>query len=123
MTKMYAEAADWLDRIALRIKEIEKCASSALYELNDEQEYRRLMKEKALLLASLSEEGRGFAEAVGGLHGEEILSRLDRFSASASKALEIGSVFFMSALLYPEEYTEGEPNDLERFAQRVRSMV
>jgi hypothetical protein len=29
-------------------------------------------------------------------------------------------VFYMSALLYPDDYREGEPNDLETFVDSVR---
>ena len=37
------------------------------------------------------------------------------FSFSAGKALDLNSVFYMSALLYPEDYADGDTNDLENF--------
>lgn len=39
---------------------------------------------------------------------------------SASTALRIGSVFFMTALLYPEDYKPGDLNDLEAYIEELR---
>lgn len=122
MEDKYAGVADWLDLQASAVRELETQALKALNELKNEGEYRRLMKEKALLLISLPEAGAACVELLGEPQGRKILSTLKRFSKSASSAVSIGSVFFMSALLYPEDYKEGDPNDLEIFAQNVRSM-
>jgi hypothetical protein len=46
---------------------------------------------------------------------------LRRFARSAGTALSLNSVFYMSALLYPEDYCEGEPNDLEAFLEELRA--
>ena len=46
--------------------------------------------------------------------------RLHRFSASARNALRIGSIFYMSALLYPEDHKPGQPDDLQVFIRRLR---
>jgi hypothetical protein len=45
---------------------------------------------------------------------------MERFSMSASTALRIGSVFFMTALLYPEDHKPGDPNDLEVYIGELR---
>jgi len=55
--------------------------------------------------------------------GAEISTRLEQFSMSAGAALRIGSVFFMTALLYPEDHKPGEPNDLETYISELRQLV
>ena len=46
--------------------------------------------------------------------------RLNGFSLNASNSLRIGSVFYMSALLYPDEHKPGAPNNLEFLPAEVR---
>ncbi len=71
-----------------------------------------------MVLAGLYDEIEPLTESVQ----NEVKVRIERFSLSASQSLEVGSVFFMSALLYPDDYKDGEPNDLELFAAKVRAM-
>ena len=47
------------------------------------------------------------------------LLTLHGFSESAEKSLQVNSPWFMSALLYPEDYREGEPNNLEKLIQSL----
>jgi hypothetical protein len=114
----YELLADRLENIAKQIREIEEEAHNVLYENNDDDGYKELMRRKALMLAGISDDVEPLAESVQ----NEIKERIERFSLSASQSLEIGSVFFMSALLYPEDYRDGEPNDLEIFAAKVRAI-
>ena len=105
----------WLRERAAAVRKIESDAQAALYDRHDETAYRGLMKEKALLLSTIADDAAAcFASA-----GEEACQalardRLVRFAAGAKNALRIGSVFYMSALLYPDEHLPGEPNNLER---------
>ncbi|MDE7371445.1 MAG: hypothetical protein K2N07_06860, partial [Desulfovibrio sp.] len=46
---------------------------------------------------------------------EPILRGLMRFSQSAAMGLKLGSVFYMSALLYPDDHKPGEPDNLALF--------
>jgi len=46
---------------------------------------------------------------------EEFLAGLADFARRAGQAMDLGSIFYMTALLYPEDYVAGEKNDLERF--------
>ncbi len=48
------------------------------------------------------------------------MQRLERFAQNASQALAIGSVFYMYALLYPDNHVKGEPNDLELLAEEIQ---
>ncbi|CCO24994.1 hypothetical protein [Maridesulfovibrio hydrothermalis] len=118
----YEILADWLDVQAQEIRVIEKKAYAALHDDNDEGLYRDFMRSKALRLAALAEDATEFAAALDRRDEESVMERINRFSLSASKSLEFGSVFFMSALLYPDDYNEGDDNDLEIFAATVRDL-
>ena len=78
------------------------------------------MQEKARLLASLEEEGEAYLEELPEQLQDQAGHRLHRFSASARNALRIGSIFYMSALLYPEDHKPGQPDDLQVFIRRLR---
>jgi hypothetical protein len=118
----YKAVASWLDAEAVKVRDIEKLANSALYENKDEDSYRDLMRRKAMLLASLGDRLESLIDPLSVEDSLLVKKRVKRFAMSASKALEIGSVFFMSALLYPDDYKDGEKNDLENFAERVRNL-
>jgi hypothetical protein len=112
--------ARWLEEVAAKIRELESQARSVIEEQGDQKGYEALMREKALLLSGLGEEAAERLEGEDGPEAERILARLERFSSSAAMALDVGSVFFMSALLYPEDYAAGDKNDLENFILSVR---
>lgn len=116
----YELLADWLDSEAAEVRALEKRAYSALYDDKDEPVYRELMRMKAVRLADLAANSTSYLQNIDEHDHGTISGRIERFSASASKSLEIGSIFFMSALLYPEGYSDGENNDLENFADMVR---
>ncbi|SMF40093.1 hypothetical protein [Desulfovibrio gilichinskyi] len=118
----YKAVASWLDAEAVKVRDIEKVANSALYDNKDENSYRDLMRQKAMLLSNLGNRLEPLIEPLSAEDRLFVKKRVKRFSMSASKALEIGSVFFMSALLYPDDYIDGENNDLENFAEKVRNM-
>ena len=73
-----------------------------------------------ILLASLEEEGEAYLEELPEQLQDQAGHRLHRFSASARNALRIGSIFYMSALLYPEDHKPGQPDDLQVFIRRLR---
>ncbi|GAB6058493.1 hypothetical protein [Desulfonatronum parangueonense] len=104
-----------LSGVAEEIRRVEAEALAALHDRGDDGFYRTRMREKAEVLRSLPKAMASFVEQLPREEREEIDYRLERFSMSASTALKLNSVFYMSALLYPEDYREGEPNDLERF--------
>ncbi|WP_320174973.1 hypothetical protein [Maridesulfovibrio sp.] len=114
----YELLADRLENIAIQIREIEEEAREVLYEKNDDNGYRELMRRKAMVLAGLSDELESLVESAP----YEVKERIERFSLTASQSLQVGSVFFMSALLYPDDHKDGEPNDLDLFAVKVRAM-
>lgn len=115
--------ADFLDQRAVRVKTIEAEAQALLQGQPDQAGYAAKMREKAALLADLAEDAEGLVSAVEGkdaVLGSVAAERLEAFSGSAATSLRVGSVFFMSALLYPDDHKPGEPNNLELFAEEVR---
>jgi hypothetical protein len=79
------------------------------------------MKEKTELLMELPEQADEAVEKLEGPLRQEVESGLDDFSRRAGQAMASGSVFFMYALLYPEDYREGDENDLENYIESLRA--
>ena len=104
--------------IAQQVTTLEKEAREILQKNYSEESYRAIMRQKATLLAPLHKLA---APSIAKLPQTEqtniIDERLMRFSQSASNALNLNSVFYMSALLFPEDHEEGAPNDLEQFIE------
>jgi hypothetical protein len=106
---------DNLKEEARRIRALENEAGQALYEQGDESVYRMKLQKKTELLIELPVTIQEQISELASEKEEEIARRLRRFAASAKRAQELSSIFYMSALLYPADYREGEPNDLESF--------
>lgn len=99
------------------IRALEKGGWEALHARGDKDAHRAAMLEKCELLADLPEHAEPYLKG-----DDEATDRMRRelkdFARRANMALDLESVFFMSALLYPEDYQDGDPNDLERFLAR-----
>jgi hypothetical protein len=108
----------WLEERARDVRRIE---GQALHELERQntQSYRDGMRRKAELLAGLP--GAPLIRGLPGDATQAIQEGLWRFARNASNALSLNSVFYMSALLYPEDFREGELNDLEIFVKELRA--
>lgn len=115
-----AKLADFLDEKAKQVKAIEAEAEATIHGKGDQAGYEAKMREKAELLSKLSGEAAPLVAALGSGLADAAAERLDGFSGNAAMSLKVGSVFFMSALLYPDEHKAGEPNNLELFAAEVR---
>ena len=113
------QVIEFLEERAELVRTVEAEAEKAI-ETEGQRAYQVKMEEKAELLASLGEDAWSLTKEVEGELGEETTQRLEQFSMSASASLRIGSVFFMSALLYPEDHQPGEPNDLETFIEDLK---
>ena len=110
----------WLEARAHEVRRIEK---QALHELEgqDTQGYRDGMRRKAELLAALPKASIPVVSGLSEDAAQAIQAGLWRFARNAGNALSLDSVFYMSALLYPEDYREGEANDLEVFLEELRA--
>ncbi len=105
---------------AEKIRELEKKADSILEGSYDLEQYRSLLEQKAQTLIALPEEAEPFLSRIPDQTRGSVEQRLNSFAHNAEQALSIGSVFFMRQLLYPEDYREGQANDLERFIQNLK---
>lgn len=109
--KMFLE---WLADQCRDVSELEREAQQYLAE-NKAQAYRDVMHRKARLLAALPENAEERLAALPPDARQMATDRLQAFAASACTALDLDSVFYMSALLFPEDHRPGQPNDLETF--------
>ncbi|MFO8031620.1 MAG: hypothetical protein R6U22_03665 [Desulfohalobiaceae bacterium] len=106
-----------LQERAFKIRELEAQAEDCL-EAEDVSAYKGLMQQKAEILENISQEleplARSELSRAPGLL-QEVQTSLEGFARRAAQALELESFFFMRMLLYPEDYEQGQLNDLEKF--------
>jgi hypothetical protein len=110
----------WLEDRARDVRRIEEQALREL-ERKNIQNYRDEMRRKAELLAGLPGASVPLFHGLPEDAAQAIQEGLWRFARNAGNALSLDSVFYMSALLYPEDYREGELNDLELFLEELRA--
>ncbi len=115
-----AKLADYLDEKARQVKALETEAQAIIHNEGDQAGYEAAMRRKAELLAALAADAAPLLQALSAPLAAAAGERLNGFSLNASNSLRIGSVFYMSALLYPDEHKPGEPNNLDLFAAEVR---
>lgn len=113
-------AVSALQSAAAAIRRIEHEAREALFIRNDPETHRQKLQDKTRLLMELSDLVEPFWEGMTKDVRAEFETGLNSFAMRAEQAWELSSIFYMSALLYPEDYTEGDPNDLEMFIDRLR---
>lgn len=101
--------------VSKKIRQIEAEAKKVLNEHMDIDCYRDLMREKAMLIFHLPDSLAGLTACLDHRCALSIKNQIGAFSFSAGKALDLNSVFYMSALLYPEDYVDGDTNDLESY--------
>ena len=115
-----SHALSILTSAAERIRSIEHEAGEALFSRDDPKTYRQKLQEKTILLMELPEMLAPCCEGMPEDMRAEIETNLNAFAMRAEQALELSSIFYMSALLYPETYQEGDMNDLESFIHQLR---
>lgn len=110
-----SQLTEWLRDRHSRILSLETEAKNALYQNNDEPSYRSLMAKRAQCISVLREECAPLLAALADTEiRDNVEDELNRFSAGGKNALRIGSIFYMSALLYPDDHQDGDPDNLER---------
>jgi len=105
---------------ARRIRSLEAEASRALAE-GDTATHRQELTQKCLVLEALAGEAIGSLGAGRTAETAAFVAGLEDFAQRAGMALSLESIFFMGALLYPDDYQDGDPNDLERFLDRFEA--
>lgn len=106
----------FLERFHCEIMAIERDALADLAVANDTG-YRQKMRQKAEKLACLYDQCAAFANPASG----EAAARIRAFSANAGTALDLDSVFYMSALLYPDDHKPGQPDNLAALIAELKS--
>ena len=114
-TPALQELINMLSNQAARIRELEKRADTYLHEQGNTEQYSEALHSKAELLSELSDLAQPYLQELPADLKENIDQQLGSFSQNARQALKVDSIFFMRQLLYPEDYQEGQENDLERF--------
>jgi len=104
-----------LSEQAEHIKQLETHAAQLVQQRGQIQRYRSVLEEKARVLAGLVQVTQSITKKMPPAEAAPLQQALSRFSQSASTSLRIGSHFYMSALLYPQDHQQGQPNDLEVF--------
>jgi len=110
---------DRLLALAGEVRRIESQADRVLEEKYDLREYRSLLQKKAEILSSAPEELRRLIDDLPQPLKEKVAYQLRLFAGNAEQSLNVNSVFFMRQLLYPENYREGQDNDLEKFIRVI----
>lgn len=108
---------DQVRETARSIRELEAAGLDALHNKGDKDTHRFNMMEKCELLAELPEHAEPYLKGDDPV-SERLRAGLKDFARRANMALDLESIFFMQALLYPDDYQDGEPNDLERFIMK-----
>lgn len=119
-SKLLAQLKTFLTEKSDEVLNLEIKAKELIHDKGDEASYRDAMTAKAELLANLYDDAEKLINKLSrSSKNNEIIEQIKSFSRSASNSLEIGSVFFMSALLYPHDHKDGEDNDLQAFIKRI----
>ena len=100
---------------AKAIRTLEAEGREALYSGDDKALYDKKMVEKAMVLLEMPDVVEPFLDGLPAGEAKKIAHRAENFARRAGMALDLPSVFFMASLLYPDNYREGDKNDLERF--------
>lgn len=106
---------EYLMQAAAQIHALEAKKKQAIAAEN-KQEYLDSVHEKAAILSKLYDNAK--KQDISGINND-IITTLQGFSASAKQALAVNSPWFMSELLYPEDYQENEPNNLDKLIQKL----
>ncbi len=109
-----------LSKQAEQVGHLEALAATMVHDPQQKQRYRSILEEKARLLSGLANLTQPITKKMVPEKATHVRSMLSKFSQSATSSLRIGSPFYMAALLYPQDYQQGQPNDLELFIQQLK---
>lgn len=113
----------WLQGVIDKINKFERQGREAVAKGNQDS-YIGIMKQKARLLASLYVKASPYLDNMDSEEAADYAERgLSVYSYNANKALELNSVFYMSALLFPDEYKQGELHNLEIFRDEMKKKL
>lgn len=108
----------WLKSQHEDIMDCERRALACL-DNGDKPGYSRQMHEKAEKLRDLHKLAIGPLKTLPDAERADVEATISRFSSGGATALSLDSLFYMSALLYPDDHKPGEPDNLERLISRL----
>ena len=94
----------------------------ARLDAGDTPGHNELMRRKADLLAAMAEDAKPLLAPLPGEARFNFALALESFSASARMSLRLNSVFYMSALLYPDNHRPGQPDNLTLCIERMEKL-
>ena len=116
----WAQFLNWLEGQHQTIKEWEEKALAALNQ-GDTASYKECLTERAKTIERLPLDGQKVINALPEDLADKVRKPLHRFAGGASMGLKIGSVFFLSALLYRDDHGAGEPDNLACLITKMRA--
>lgn len=123
LTKNHKDATTRLVKaLTLALTEIcalEQQSKTFLYDQGDQQGYHNLQRQKAIQLCGLQDELPLEEDLPSHL---KILAqeKIGSLAFEAERALRLDSVFYMSVLLFPEDYQDGGENELENLINALK---
>ena len=111
----------WLRNRHAEVMATEAQAPARL-DAGDTTGHNELMRRKAELLSSMAEDAKPLLEPLPGETRFNYALALESFSASARMSLRLNSVFYMSALLYPDDHKPGQPDNLTLCIDRMEKL-
>lgn len=117
-----AAMLEWLENRHAAIMACEREAYASM-DAGDIEAFRARMREKAENLASIFADSRDLLSALPDDLRSGLSGRLLSFANGAGNALSLDSVFYMSALLYPDDHKPGEQDNLARCMADFRAAL
>ena len=112
----------FLDEVSAKLNSCEENAKKSISEGNNDA-YIKIMQQKAEIIAELPLDIKKYDESdIPAPVRKFISDRTSSFSASAKKAIELKSNWYMSQLLFNEDHQDGNPNNFDLFVQEVKKM-
>lgn len=113
-----ARIIQWLRERHDRIMAVE-AEALRLLAAGDTPGHNAGMRQKAEMLAALRSDAEPLLLTLPGELRFKLTQTLEHFSGNARTALKLNSVFYMSALLYPDTHRQGEPDNLTLCIDRM----
>ena len=112
------QLTQWLRQRHSQVLQAEAKALQCL-DAGDTPGHNACMRQKAELLASMADDAKPMLEFLPGEQRFNLAMALENFSSSARMALRLNSIFYMGALLYPDDHQKGEPDNLILCIERM----
>ena len=116
--ELWKALLDFLKEQHTVIMSEEKTAYAAL-DAGDQEGYRTHMLKKGELLSALAQAAKPYIGKLDEVLAESVRKTIHRFSKSAAHGLSLGSMFYLSALLYRDEHPLGAPDNLQVAIQHM----